>query len=165
MQITLRDSNFEEIEHIWVNHLWPKRKSPVKAISPISFDLKYDASIKNSEPIFYVAESTKREIAGVISGFRTSEALYRSRGLYVFPQFRKLGISQILLQAIKNKAENERCAQIWTLPRQTAWPAYEKFGFQKVSDWLTNDMEFGPNCIAIYPLSHPSKFDKTVLKS
>ena len=36
---------------------------------------------------------------------------------------------------------------MWTVPRQSAMPAYKSVGFVQESDWF-DDGQFGPNCIA-----------------
>jgi hypothetical protein len=36
---------------------------------------------------------------------------------------------------------------MWTVPRQSAFKAYNKAGFLQKSDWF-DDGQYGPNCIA-----------------
>ena len=39
------------------------------------------------------------------------------------------------------------CTMCWTLPRETALPAYEKVGFVKMSEWFATDTSES-NCYA-----------------
>ena len=85
---------------------------------------------------------------GVNSGFRTEEKVYRSRGLYVDLEYRCQGLSQILLREAMNQGKREDCHWIWSMPRKTALPAYQKIGFKKRGKWLEEGVEFGSNCLA-----------------
>lgn len=109
----------------------------------------YDESILtnyNWKPTFF-GFIEDNEIVGVNSGFKTSDLQYRSRGLYVIPEFRMKGIATQLLQSTYNQAGKEGCKILWSYPRYEAIHVYLKFGFQKVSCFETN--EFGTNCYVI----------------
>jgi GNAT superfamily N-acetyltransferase len=84
-----------------------------------------------------------------LSGFRTDEKVYRSRGLYVTPEKRGAGLSKMLLKLTIATAKKENCRIIWTMPRKSALFAYENVGFYKIGKWIDEGVEFGPNCIAI----------------
>lgn len=86
------------------------------------------------------------QVAGVVSGFKTSNKEYRSRGLFVFPNARREGIATTLLREIEKQAMKEGCDTLWTMPRKTAIDFYTSFGFERVGDWFDEDVEFGPNC-------------------
>ena len=96
-----------------------------------------------------MGSKTGDKLIGVNSGFKTSNDIYRSRGLYVIPKKRSQGISRMLLKLTIETAKKENCRVIWTMPRQSALIAYESVGFQKVGGWIDDEFEFGPNCIAI----------------
>ena len=81
----------------------------------------------------------------VNSGHRTRDDLYRSRGIWVDPKFRKTGVAQTLFELTESKAREEGCRLIWSIPRKSALPAYTKFGFETVGDYFDEGMEFGPN--------------------
>lgn len=148
MQFVVKELSFGEILPIWRDHLWPGRISEIKAVSPIGHDLKFHPELAHTVPRFWGLYSDSAEVAGVISGYKTSDTHYRSRGLFVFPQFRKLGISSKLLYLVCERARTENCKTVWTLPRKEAWPAYKNFGFIQKSEWFEEQMEFGPNCLA-----------------
>ncbi len=85
------------------------------------------------------------ELVGVNSGHRTTDAQYRSRGIWVDPSYRKHGVAQILFTMTEHQAILEECNMIWSIPRKSALPAYTKFGFKTVGDYFDEGMEFGPN--------------------
>lgn len=145
----LRSASFAEVLPLWEEFLWPGRRSPIKPVSPIAPDLTFDAAIKESQASFWVVESPSGIVAAN-SGYRTGGAAYRSRGLIVKTRFRGNGLSRHLLEATVQRARQENCAEVWSLPRQTAWISYERFGFHRSSDWFSEGMEFGPNCLAKY---------------
>ncbi len=140
----IRKINFSDILPIWENNLWPGRKSPIKPVSTIQFMGSYDMSLKKSKPTFFGA-FVNDKIAGVISGFKTSEEMYRCRGIYVFEKFRGRGYSQKLFLSCEAQALEERSVSMWSLPKKEIISVYQKFGFIKVSEWI-HEYEFGPNC-------------------
>jgi len=60
---------------------------------------------------------------------------YRSRGLYVFPNFRGKGIGTILLKATIAQAMVESAVLCWSYPKKTSWKSYLAAGFELASDW------------------------------
>ena len=81
----------------------------------------------------------KNTIVGVNSGHRTSESQYRSRGIWVSPNCRLQGASQLLFDWTKQQAIIEGCEMIWSIPRKIALPAYTKFGFETVGDFFETE--------------------------
>ena len=155
----LKEINFDEIFPIWDKQLWPGRKSKIEPMSSLGWnsqlflewgnsEIKKDSSIFDKyEPKFF-AFCLGDIIVGVNSGFRTEDSVYRSRGLWVDPDHRGLGLGQqLLIQAIK-LAKKEKCKVIWSMPRKTAIKTYELSGFNKIGDWLDETVEFGPNAVA-----------------
>ena len=140
---------FEQICQIWQSELWPNRVSPIETHSAMTwpFDgnqLEFDMDIFNYDASFFGVYS-KQVLIGVNSGHRTRDDLYRSRGIWVDPKFRKTGVAQILFEFTESKAREEGCRLIWSIPRKSALPAYTKFGFETVGDYFDEGMEFGPN--------------------
>jgi GNAT superfamily N-acetyltransferase len=148
----LRSAEFQEVLPIWQDHLWPGRKSPIRAVSPIDHSLRFQSEINSAKPTFWKICGKHDEITGVISGYKTATGHYRSRGLFVKREFRGMGFSNQLLSAVIEQGKTEGCNFVWSLPRQSAWHAYERFGFVRTSDWLQEGMEFGPNCLAFYSI-------------
>lgn len=146
----IKKITFEQVYPIWHDHLWLGRVSEIKPTNGIKFMGGFDKSIENNEPTFFGA-FIGDDCVGVNSGFKTDENYYRCRGLYVKPNHRKTGISQTLLYATQGQAYAEKCGFIWSMPRESALAAYERFGFKKVSD-MFEEMEFGPNCFVLKTL-------------
>jgi GNAT superfamily N-acetyltransferase len=97
----------------------------------------------DSIPTFFGA-IVDDKIVGVNSGFRTNSITYRSRGLFVIPEYRKRGIATNLLEATYNQAKKESCKVIWSYPRYEAIYVYLNFGFKKMTNFEKNP--HGTNC-------------------
>ena len=108
----------------------------------------YDLSIhERYRPFFLGAFTTNGDLVGAISGHRTSPDSFRSRGLFVAPGYRGLGIAHELLFEVCCLAWSEGSNLVWTYPRQSAWPVYHKFGFNLRSDWISDG--YGCNAYAV----------------
>lgn len=153
----IKEITFEEILPFWKDKLWPNRCSAIEPVSAIQYDGKIDMSIMERKPTFF-GYFIGDKLVGVNSGFKTKDevisftdaehALYRSRGIFVDPLYRGHGIAERLLQAVEDQAKKEGCFILWTMPRQSAFHVYEKFGFERTSEW-SDAHEFGPNCFAV----------------
>jgi len=144
-------SSFEEIYPIWHDKLWPGRISKIEPLSSLYWCfpnkiIKDNSIFEKYSPTFWVVKDNEK-IIGVNSGFRTDEKVYRSRGLYVDSAYRRQGISQILLRQAILQGKKEECHWIWSMPRKSALPSYQKIGFKKKGKWLDEGVEFGPNCL------------------
>ena len=145
-------STFDEIYDTWHDRLWPNRVSKIEPMSSLYWQhpntiIKDKTIFDKYSPTFWVIRNEDK-IVGVNSGFRTEEKVYRSRGLYVDLEYRCQGLSQILLRKAMDQGKREDCHWIWSMPRKTALPAYQKMGFKKRGKWLEEKVEFGPNCLA-----------------
>ena len=145
-------STFDEIYDIWHDKLWPNRISKIEPMSSLYWKqprtiIKDKTIFDKYTPTFWIIKS-EHEIIGVNSGFRTGEKVYRSRGLYVDVKYRGQGLSQILLRHVVDQGKREDCHWIWSMPRKTVLPVYQKMGFKKRGKWLEEGVEFGPNCLA-----------------
>lgn len=152
-------SSFTEVQAIWANELWAGRKSPIESNSAMRWLGGIDMALMDSPASFWIVRSSTAGapvIVGVLSGhfggLIDSVRSYRTRGLWVHSDFRGQGVARSLMQAAVEQAKHENCEILWTFPRQSSMPAYEKLGFMKVGDWIgVNDPgagEFGPNCYA-----------------
>jgi GNAT superfamily N-acetyltransferase len=104
---------------------------------------------KNANPTFFGIEDNG-SIVCVNSVFVTDTGIftyYRSRGLWVKPEYRKRGLAKSILIQCLEYARNNGGNWVWTVPRQSALKSYKNAGFVKKSDWF-DDGQFGPNCIA-----------------
>ena len=104
---------------------------------PIFFAIKYRS--------FYYG-TLKEEIVGVNSGAQCGLNLYRSRGLWVHPKHRGLGLSTWLLKETIKNAEKRGCENIWSYPKLTALYAYLSVGFERKS-YFDHD-----NCVVTRPV-------------
>jgi len=135
----VKQITFEEILPIWHEHLWPCRESAIETHSamtwPFSSKIKHDMHIFNYTPSFW-GVFIDSKIVGVNSGHSTTDIEYRSRGLWVDPTYRKLGIAQMLLLMTEHTARNSGATMIWTMPRKTALVAYTRSGFRTIGDFF-----------------------------
>lgn len=143
----IEEIDYPTILNFWQNYLWSNRKN----ITPMSTmrykDNAYNGILKNYQPSFfgYVVDNN---IVGVNSGHASSKIHYRSRGLYVLPEYRYNNIGQKLLQYTLELAAKENKVYCWSLPRKTALKTYINAGFIQTSDFFeTETSEF--NCYVI----------------
>lgn len=135
--------SFEQITNVWQNHLWPDRESPIESHSAMTWPFEgnpqeYDMNVFNYPATFW-GVYINNKLVGVNSGHKTTDTQYRSRGIWVDPEYRKQGIAQNLFNMTKHQAVLEKADMIWSLPRKTALPAYTKFGFQTVGDYIKTE--------------------------
>ena len=147
------ESDFETVAPFWHDKLWPDRESPINAVSSMAYLGGYDMGIYKYDPVFFVAEQSKK-IVGVISGFETAPGWFRSRGVWVDPEVAGRGYGRALMRSIEQAALDRRCTNLWTIPRQSAMPFYEKMGFRQTSDWFDVGVEYGPNAYALKTLTY-----------
>jgi len=155
--------SFEEIYDVWQTKLWPGMED-IKKLSTLTIKdnklvvkKKYISRYLTTVACFGLKYTShyceeKEEIVGVNSGAQCAFELYRSRGLWINPKHRGLGLSKILLNAVVNEGKNRRCTEIWSLPKKDSLHAYLSVGFEKQSDWIEDDVKFGPNCIVTRPI-------------
>jgi len=149
---------FEDIKDIWTNKLWPNRESEIKSMSSMTYKGGYDMEIyKKYLPTFFAVYNNNGKIIGVNSGHRTTDELYRSRGIWVDPAYRNQGVAGILFCETFGQAMKEQCKSVWSVPRKDALSAYKKVGFEQTSDFFNEGMEFGPNCYVHAELDYEFK--------
>ena len=145
MKIDLISITFDQILPIWNSFLWPNRVTTITPTSSMKLDRTNDVSIHTKYKPYFCAIYVDDVIAGVNSCHQTGDNEFRSRGIYVFPEFRHLGLSQRLFQFVEDKAFENKCSILWSLPRLSALSAYKKFGFKECSEVINTGVEFGPN--------------------
>ena len=135
----------------WKKYLW-KDLEEIRHVSSMTIErgnnLKvYDLEYSRPQ---YIGAFDGNRIVGINSGHVVVNRIeYRSRGLYVHPDYRKSGIGQMLLKGVIDLSKEEDCYYSWSFPRKSSLKTYESVGFKKVSDWITKDVDFGPNCYVI----------------
>jgi GNAT superfamily N-acetyltransferase len=135
--------SFDQILDIWQMKLWPNRTSAIETHSAMTWPYEgapeeYDMNVFKYPATFW-GLFIDEKLVGVNSGHKTSDTQYRSRGIWVDPDYRKQGIAQNLFNMTKHQAILEKCEMIWSIPRKTALPAYTKFGFETVGDYIVTE--------------------------
>lgn len=126
--------SWEEICQIWSTELWPTRQSPIEPNSAMVYLGGYLDYNKQTTPTFFGYKINKNIIA-VNSGHMCADNMYRSRGLWVHPNYRNQSFGQILLTATINQAIIENATMVWSYPRKTSVKTYEAVGFIITSPW------------------------------
>ena len=141
--------NFDFIKDIWRNHLWPNRVSEIESHSAMLLSKEYD--LKNFKyPASYFIYIHENKIAGCNSGHKCMDNTYRSRGLYVFPEYRGKKIGQKLLQITIDQGRKEQCDLTWSYPRLESWNTYKSVGFELISDWSEGETGTNAYCSLKY---------------
>lgn len=137
---------FDNILPIWRDYLWPNRVSEITSNSAMCFLEGYDLFNMNTEPTF-LAYMIDGKIAGVNSGHMCNDNHYRSRGLYVFEEYRGSGLGTILLKATIDQAIRENAAMCWSYPKDTSWKSYSRAGYRLASDFEISENGTNAYCI------------------
>jgi len=146
----IAEINFSDILPIWKNHLWVNRVSAINAMNSMCYQGGHDASIyKKYSPTFF-GVFLNNNIIGVNSCHGTDDLVMRSRGLYVYPQFRKLGIGKTLLRHTIDYSMHKNCSFIWSLARKEALSVYIGAGYEVMSEEVKT--ETGTNFYVKYNL-------------
>lgn len=135
--------SFEQIYPVWKNQLWPNRLSAIETHSAMIWPFQeippfrppIDMLIFDFTATFWGAYCDNI-LVGVNSGHQTSLTEYRSRGLWVHPDFRYRGFAKQLLTMTENQARSEGVSMIWSIPRQSALGAYTGTGYVTVGDFF-----------------------------
>jgi GNAT superfamily N-acetyltransferase len=133
---------FSDILPLWQKQLWPHRTSKIETHSamtwPWSSGSDIDMSIFDREVIYWGAYYNQ-VLVGVNSGHGVSDTEYRSRGLWVQPEWRRNGIGLELLNHTCEHALDRDYAMIWSLPRVKSLNAYNQAGFQEVGEHFSTE--------------------------
>ena len=144
--------NFEIIQEIWYEEdMWGQ----MAYVPPTNDYLYWDGKehfgqreekirdLNYSNPVFY-AYKENNKILGVNSYFHVNQDQCRSRGLYVYPEYRERGIGTILLKYAIDQNRDKKYKFIWSRPRNTAVEAYKKAGFKITSKIVDNTPDGKP---------------------
>jgi len=140
---------FEQILPIWKNKLWPNRVSKIETHSAMTWpsshpNQPYDINVF-TYPVYFFGSYKNDRLIGVNSGHLTSPTEFRSRGLWVDPEFRGMGLAKQLLEKTIQQAIQSNASLIWSLPRITSLDTYHSVGFITVGEVIDEGVEFGPN--------------------
>jgi len=137
--------DYMDIYQIWRKHLWSDRKSEITPNSAMLFLGGYDSGNMDHKPTFF-GYLEDEIIVGVNSGHKCIDRSYRSRGLFVFPEYRNKGIATRLLQETINQGQKESALFVWSYPKQSSWRTYEKAGFSLCSPWEISELGYNAYC-------------------
>lgn len=139
-------TTFSTILQIWQTHLWPERKSKIESHSAMLLDRTYDLKNFNYIPSYFIY-IVDNKIIGCNSGHKCFDNTYRSRGLFVFPEYRGHGYGNKLLLETVKQAKIERADSIWSYPKKSSWNTYKKAKFKLISDWEKSENDTNAYCI------------------
>ena len=134
--MNIKRVKFETIQDIWYEEdMWGQLAyaHPISSMLYLNGVNKKIQDLKYSNPIFY-AYIIDRKIAGVNSYHKVNEDQCRSRGLYVYPKYRKNNIGVELLKYAIEQNKDAGYKFIWSMPRSTAIETYKKAGYVITSD-------------------------------
>ena len=146
----IKKITFNQILTIWESMLWPRRISSIKTHSSMTLAGGIDMKIYNNTATYFGIVDKEKLIA-VNSGHRSSSSDYRSRGLWVDPDYRRIGLGRILLTAAQNQARLENCTLIWSMPRKQSLSVYLSAGFKQHGDFFPTETA-DLNCYALMNL-------------
>ncbi len=145
----IKELLYNEVHQVWQEFLWPERNNILPMSNMRYKDTAYDNIYKNYKPTFfgYILDD---KIVGVNSGHSTSRVHYRSRGLYVMPEYRHNNIGKHLLEYTITLAKAENKKYCWSLPRKVALKTYLNAGFEQTSKFFETETS-EQNCYVIKP--------------
>lgn len=126
----IEDISYEQILPIWREHLWPERRSDIEPVSCMVFGGGIDPDYLKAEPTFW-AYYANDQIVAVNSGHPTDNG-YRSRGLWVHPDYRRQGIGSHMVALTMLRAILTNKDYVWSFPRLEALSAYKATGMRPV---------------------------------
>jgi len=142
----ITETDWYTIKYIWKHYLWPIRSSAIEPHSAMLLDGTYDIKNFDNKATFLVYHENG-SIAGCNSGHLCSDNTYRSRGLYVFPEYRKKGIGKELLKSTINIGIEQQANLIWSYPRYESWSTYSSAGFTLAGQWEKSETGINTYCI------------------
>jgi GNAT superfamily N-acetyltransferase len=134
----IKEIDFATIKSIWQEYLWPNRKDIMPMSNMRYQDTPYIAISQIYTPTFF-AYFVDNKIAGVNSGHCSSRFHFRSRGLFVFSQYRGKGIGTELLKHVCQLGKTNGMAYCWSLPRKESLSTYLNAGFECTSDFFKTE--------------------------
>ena len=152
----VEEISFEEIAEVWAAELWPDKKNGVAKANEWTWywlqkELGKDKRMaRDAIPTFVGIKSGKKLVTVNSCYYSNSKGMFnywRSRGLWVHPDFRGQKYSSVILTWCLEHAKANNGHWMWSVPRKSAMAAYKSVGFVIQSDWF-DDGQYGPNCIA-----------------
>ena len=136
--ITVKKITWDQVLPVWEEHL---PNMSLETNSAMCLFLNYGTALSKSweEPVYDLQNMEftptfwgafyNDKLVGVNSGHMCIDKLYRSRGLFVFPEYRGFGIGQKLLMKTIAQAIHEKAIVCWSYPKNTAERSYHMQNF------------------------------------
>ena len=145
----IKEISFDIIKLYW-KILWPDIESKYleKIYLPqCEFVSKEFISLDpNLIPSIFLGYFVDNKLIGVLSGYKTSDIYFRTRGLWVNSSYRLMNVGTKLIQYIEQFALDVGCERLWTIPRKSAINFYLKNNFLQITDFIIYNNQ---NCYAI----------------
>ncbi|KZS41941.1 hypothetical protein AWE51_00415 [Aquimarina aggregata] len=115
----------------------------------------------NFENEFIIIAKVGNENAGIGRLVKIDPTNIELGGIYVLPDYRKLGVADAIVRELCNKKPFKQVA-IWCLPFENLHDFYAKFGFKKFQNkevpdeiisklnWCNSDNKYGKKVILLY---------------
>lgn len=135
--VSIKSISWDTIYSVWSSNLWPGRLSPIEPHSYMSWPYSVAPNNNvpiNEYPVSYLGCFVNNNLVGVNSGHQTSASEYRTRGLWVDPNYRRCGYATELFRVLEFIAACANCTIMWSIPRETALTAYTAYGFIPVGN-------------------------------
>jgi GNAT superfamily N-acetyltransferase len=136
----IEEISFETIQEIWYEEDMWGQLAYAEPVNTLLYLKGYNNKIRDlsySTPVYY-AYLVDGNIAGVNSFHKVNEKQCRSRGLYVYPKYRKMNIGIELLKYAIDQNKNKGYDFIWSMPRSTAIETYKKAGFKMTTEIISH---------------------------
>lgn len=145
MNILIKQIDYETILGAW-EKLWPGRQH--SAYSTMLMSGGYDIDIPDkfkwrawgAYDLKYGAVDRAR-LVGVNAGHKSANREYRTRGLWVDPNYRGQGIAGKLFAQLEQQAENEHARWLWSFPRLPSLPVYMAAGYMPYGETVHAEFE------------------------
>lgn len=128
---------FEEIDEVWFEQdMWFDINTQLRRMesNPYSSRTYIGGRAEHAgNPVFY-GYVEDEVLMGVNSYSHVNEIECRSRGLYVYPDFRSSGIGEKLLRHAIEANRDMSYKFIWSMPRLAACGVYERAGYTLTSE-------------------------------
>ena len=142
----IQEISFEKIKLYW-KILWPNInvEDEIKYVSmptcpyTTNIFIKLGKTSPRSIPSIFIGYFIDSQIVGVLNGYKTSSYFFRTRGLWVNDNYRRLGIATKLMKEVEKFAFKCGCFELWTIPRKSAINFYKQYGFEQMTDFIIRD--------------------------
>lgn len=160
--MSLVQLTYHEVEELWLREdMWGSKLYAGHTSENLYFDgIKYfggtDKRQKNvdwSHPAYYGVK-VNGKLVGVNSYYKSSEICARSRGLYVLPDYRSVGMATYLLEHAIEANRDKDYQYMWSMPRAGSTEAYQRAGFKIIQE---EDGEL-TSVLGLNSLIHPVYF-------